>query len=30
VQALHAFGRSVPNRARIFIDFIAEQLALSA
>jgi DNA-binding transcriptional LysR family regulator len=30
VQALHAFGRSVPTRARIFIDFLAEQLALSA
>ncbi|MFM0019017.1 LysR family transcriptional regulator [Paraburkholderia azotifigens] len=29
VQALHAFGRSVPTRARLFIDFIAEQLALS-
>ena len=29
VQALHAFGRNMPARARIFIDFIAEHLALS-
>ncbi|ALL69036.1 Transcriptional regulator, LysR family [Paraburkholderia caribensis MBA4] len=30
VQALHAFGRSLPVRAKIFIDFIAEHLALAA
>jgi DNA-binding transcriptional LysR family regulator len=26
VQALHAFGRTVPNRVRAFIDFVAVQL----
>jgi DNA-binding transcriptional LysR family regulator len=29
VQALHAFGRSMPTRARLFIEFVARQLALS-
>jgi len=29
VQALHAFGRNVPARARIFIEFISRRLAVS-
>ncbi len=29
VQALHAFGRSMPSRARIFIDFVAAELTQS-
>ncbi|TXC80315.1 hypothetical protein FRZ40_39175 [Paraburkholderia azotifigens] len=29
VRALHAFGRNLPARARIFIEFIAQHLTLA-
>jgi hypothetical protein len=27
VQVLHGFGRNIPDRATIFMDFVAQQLA---
>ncbi|RKP53700.1 LysR family transcriptional regulator [Pararobbsia silviterrae] len=30
VHAVHAFGRRVPNKARVFIDFVADILAMQS
>jgi DNA-binding transcriptional LysR family regulator len=27
VHAIHAFGKNMPTRARVFVDFVAAQLA---